>query len=266
MSGTRPPIRFATPVLLLGALLSGLPVTVRAAAHHVCSTPTELYRLHEGLPRTEERIRRAEPVTIVAIGSSSTAGTGASSPAFTYPNQLALELRRLLPDIPFNILNKGMGGEKAGQTAARFGKDVLAENPDLVIWQVGTNDTLHDEEIALYRDTLRRGVEMLEQAGVDVLIMDLQYAPQVLAHPFYRQVEQETALLGKEEGAPVFRRFAIMHHWLTADGLSFPAIISADGLHMTDLSYSCLGQLLANAIVDRAGQSVIAQRRATEHR
>lgn len=266
MFGTWSPHRLGMTVLVLGAPLSVLPIPAQAAAHHVCATPAELYRLNAGLPRTEERIRRAEPVTIIAIGSSSTAGTGATSPALTYPSQLALELRRRLPGVAFNVFNKGVGGEEAGQTVARFERDVLPENPDLVIWQVGTNDALHDADIARYREAMRRGLAMLGQAGIDVLIMDLQYAPQILAHPLHHEIEQEIALLGKEEGAPVFRRFAIMRHWVTADGLALPDIIAADGLHMNDLSYSCLGQLLADAIIERAGQSTIAQRRSGERR
>jgi len=246
----------------LAAFLLGPALCAHAEARHLCATPEALIHLREGLPRTEERILRNEPVTILAIGSSSTAGVGASSPAFTYPNQLAQELRRRLPGLDFRVINKGVGSEEAPATVARFERDVLPENPDLVIWQVGTNDALHDEDIALYHEAMKQGIDALQAAGIDILIMDLQYAPQILAHPLYRQIEQEISALGREEGTPVFHRFAIMHHWLTSDGLDFKAMLSPDGLHMNDLSYSCLGQLLAEAITDRVavgvGRAVIA--------
>jgi acyl-CoA thioesterase-1 len=36
------------------------------------------------------------------------------------------------------VLNLGIGRQEAPDEAARFKKDVLAKNPALVIWQVGT--------------------------------------------------------------------------------------------------------------------------------
>ncbi len=43
------------------------------------------------------RLASGEPLTIVAVGSSSTAGAGASSPAASYPSRLAVELQAAFP-------------------------------------------------------------------------------------------------------------------------------------------------------------------------
>ena len=41
---------------------------------------------------------------------------------------------------------------------ARFDNDVIAENPDLVLWQVGTNSVLRDHSLSTHAALLREGV------------------------------------------------------------------------------------------------------------
>ncbi len=73
---------------------------------------------------------------IVAIGSSTTAGEGNIK---AYPERLLSFLQTEYPNARITMVNKGIGGQEAPVELRRFGTDVVAENPDLVIWQVGTN-------------------------------------------------------------------------------------------------------------------------------
>jgi acyl-CoA thioesterase-1 len=93
------------------------------------------------LPNTARAIRRGEALVIVAIGSSSTQGVGASDQAHTYPALLAEELRRRWPRLAVTVVNKG-GGETADLMLARFTRDVLPYRPQLVIWQTGSNSVV----------------------------------------------------------------------------------------------------------------------------
>src|SRR5262245_56548125 len=61
----------------------------------VCSAPAEMMRLQLRLKRTGQRIAAGQSLTIVAIGSSSTYGAGASSQEQAYPSRLAVELKTL---------------------------------------------------------------------------------------------------------------------------------------------------------------------------
>jgi lysophospholipase L1-like esterase len=223
-----------------------------------CAAPHELERLRTGLARTATRLARHEKLTVVTIGSSSTVGFGASSAELSYPRQFAAELRRLLPTQPIEVQNRGVNGETSIDMVARFGRDVIAAAPDLVIWQVGTNAVLRDLDIAHYRQVVRGGIVQLKEAGLDVIIMDMQFAPKVLAHPLYREMERSLAVLGKEQGIPVFRRFALMQHWVDSGQLDFATMLSPDGLHMNDLSYGCIGRALADALVERAAPPIVA--------
>ena len=227
-----------------------------------CPAPHELMRLRGSLARTATRLSRHEPLTIVAIGSSSTFGYGASSPALSYPSQLAVELQRRLPAGEIEVENAGVSGETAIDMVKRFDRDVLSHQPDLVIWQVGTNAVLQDFDVARYRQVVRDGLERLKDAGIDVIIMDMQFAPKVLAHPLYREMERGLAELAKEEGVPVFRRFALMRNWIESGQLDFTTMLSPDGLHMNDLTYGCIGHILADVIIERTTDApVIVSRR-----
>ena len=98
----------------------------------------DLLRLDVPLERTARRLASSELIVIVALGSSSTAGAGASSDAASYPSRLAIELARRFPSQPIKVLNYGVNGELAVDMLARFDKSVAAEHPDLVLWQLGT--------------------------------------------------------------------------------------------------------------------------------
>src|SRR5687767_10734974 len=121
------------------ATLSSPAIAKKLASAAACDAPAELVRLDHPLPRTERRLAAGLPLTIVAIGSSSTAGAGASSPAMSYPSRLEVELRQQFPRQEIRVINQGANGEDAREMLARWDESVVANNPDLVIWQVGTN-------------------------------------------------------------------------------------------------------------------------------
>jgi lysophospholipase L1-like esterase len=200
------------------------------------------------LDRSAARIDRGQPLTIVAMGSSSTKGTGASSPAMSYPSRLEAELRDRFPEVEIRVLNRGLGGEDVGQEIARFGRDVFALDPDLVIWQVGTNAVLRRDEFADDEQSIRRGVVAIQERRIDLILMDLQYAPRVLARPAWSEMERIINETARRTHVGLFRRFEIMREWDHVQQLAPMAMIGPDGLHMTDASYECLARQLAAAL------------------
>jgi acyl-CoA thioesterase I len=214
-----------------------------------CATPTELVSIGPALTHTAARIEQGEPLTIVALGSSSTQGVGASAPRMSYPARLEAELRKRLPDILVRVVNRGRGGEEAPQMLARMDRDVLAEHPDLVVWQLGTNAVLHHVDVALEEDAIEHGLARLKASGGDVVLMDMQYAPRVITRPAYAAMEQLIANAAKREHVGLFQRFAIMHYWQAAEAGGAP-MVGPDGLHMNDRGYGCLAADLAAAVAD----------------
>jgi lysophospholipase L1-like esterase len=237
---------------LIALLIALVPTAAYAddAARPDCSAPIELTRLGEPLFRVAYRLSRNEALTILAFGSSSTAGFGASADDKTYPARLEAELRRLMPGVPIRVINRGIGGEAVGEMLARLQQDVIAERPDLVLWQVGTNALMRHQGVAEDAPLIREGMRRLRLAGADALLIDPQYAPKVLRDPDAQPMVELLTSIANEIGAPVFRRFALMQHWREARNIPFETFLSPDQLHMNDWSYGCLAQHLAGAIVD----------------
>ena len=135
---------------------------------------------------------------------------------------------------------------------ARFDQAVVAEKPDLVIWQVGTNALLHDTNMASVADTVRLGLDRLKEIGVDVIVIDPQFAPKVIARPETERMVDSLSTSAKLENVNLFRRFAVMRYWNETNHVPFEQFVTPDGLHMNDWGYQCLAKLLAAAISDAA--------------
>ncbi|ULK99666.1 SGNH/GDSL hydrolase family protein [Bradyrhizobium sp. I71] len=200
------------------------------------------------LPRTAARLRSGEPLKIVAIGSSSTVGLWVLRSAATYPQVMRRELSRLRSNATIEVINSGRVGDTIPNNIARFERDVFAHTPDLVIWQLGTNDVAWGgrPDQGLKRSVLE-GVRALKAGSADVVLMDLQYAPQVLASASYSTMEGIIADVAKQERVGLFSRFALMRNSINA-GVAQSALVTWDGLHNTADGYDCIGRALARAI------------------
>jgi len=204
------------------------------------------------LPNTARAIRRGAALVIVAIGSSSTQGIGASDQAHSYPAQLAEELRHRWPRLAVTVVNKGIGGETADQMLARFTRDVLPYHPQLVIWQTGSNSVLQSRDVQDYEQTIREGITRLKAAHMDVILMDPQYAPRILGRPIHKAIVDTIGEVSNDLKVAVFRRFAVMRYWVTNGQYKMEDIISQDQLHMNDASYHCIARLLADSLASAA--------------
>ncbi len=232
------------------AIVSGTPAEAADPDSVICTAPKDFARLGTTLPATASAMRRGDELVIVAIGSSSTSGVGASDRKHAYPARLENELRRIWPHQAVRVINKGIGGEDAPQMLARFERDVLSHNPDLVIWQAGTNMMLqHGSEGALL-SLLRNGIRTLKAAHSDIILMDPQYAPKVTEVPSHPEFVASIAQAAIKQEIGLFHRFAAMQHWVDAGTFAEKDLIAPDQLHMNDVSYTCVARLLAAGIVD----------------
>ena len=213
-----------------------------------CATPPALLAIDAVLDRAIAGLKVGTPLTIDAMGSSSTEGKGASAPAMSYPSRLEQELKDRFPATEIRVINHGVGGQDVPEELIRLDRDAIAVHPDLVIWQVGTNAVLRRDDLSADEQLIRRGVDSIKEHGSDVVLMDLQYAPRVLARPAWAEMERLIADIAREAHVGLFRRFEIMREWDRTRQLSPAPMIGPDGLHMTDASYACLANQLAEAL------------------
>lgn len=204
------------------------------------------------LPHLKSAIAHNVQALIVAFGSSSTQGWMSSDAAHTYPAVLQRLLTRALPTTHVAVVNRGIGGQDAAEELARLDPDVIALRPQLVIWQVGANGALEGIDPALFKRLVVAGIRRLQKAGIDVVLMDNQRAPRILASREHLLMERSLAEIAAATGVSMFARSALMDAWKAA-GRPYSEFIAADKLHQNDLGYRCVAEALAHAIVARVG-------------
>jgi lysophospholipase L1-like esterase len=244
----------AITLLMVGAARSQTASIPAPAAERVptCTVDVSKAKFDRPLVKVARKLAEHRPVKIVALGSSSTFGAGATTSAGSYPSRLAEELLQRLPGQEIVVLNRGVNGDEAKEMLARLEKDVLAEGPDLVLWQVGTNSVLRDRAVLPHATLLHEGLARLKAIGTDIVLIDPQYAPKVLARPNHEGMVSLIATAAKAEHVCVFNRFELMRRWHEVERLPFETFVSADGLHMNDWSYACVAKWLGAAIAEAA--------------
>ncbi len=236
----------ALPLMVLGAtMVSG----------HVSGAPVAAFEQRQGpLPRVARILAAGMPLKIVAFGSSSTEGIGASSPAASYPSQLERELVERLPDARPEVINRGVGGQDADEMSARL-PAVLAEHPDLVIWQTGSNDPLRGVPLERFEAETRAGIVAIRQTGADVMLMEPQLCRRLTAQSNADRYRDALRRIGDGMNVPVIRRYDLMQSWLDKGILTPAQMLSADGLHMADAGYALLAKNVAERIIAAAADS-----------
>jgi acyl-CoA thioesterase-1 len=247
--------RFFTALTLaaIAATASPVPAPAQSAANPVaCTASSDLTRFARPLNRTARRLAAGKPITIVAIGSSSTAGAGASSASASYPSRLAAELKERFPLRTITVINHGVNGVEVRDILARFEESVSADKPDLVLWQLGTNSLLRDRTLTEAAALISQALTRLKSTRSDVILINPQYAPKVIAKAEAEHMNQIIATASNNGNVNLFDRFSVMRHWRVVEGMPFSAFLSPDELHMNDWSYACVAKLLSGAIAEAA--------------
>ena len=104
---------------------SPMPAAPHSAA---CTVATDQVRFDFPLPRTARLLASGLPIKIVALGSSSTYGVGASTSSASYPSRLAEELVRRFPGHKFTVLNRGVSGEDVSNMLAGLDTAVIRKS------------------------------------------------------------------------------------------------------------------------------------------
>lgn len=173
------------------------------------------------------------PLTIVAIGTSNTQGHW-KYPQDSYP----AKLQSFIPNSV--VYNKGKGGEEAAGALSRFDTDVLAYDPDLVIWELGTTDASAHRPLGGFRATIEQGLAKLQ--GIPVLFL----GPQAATAPNRDDAAYEAVI--DRFGRPNWSRIRAMKIW-AARGVT--GMIAEDGVHTSSWVSDCMAENLAAYIVSK---------------
>lgn len=209
---TRIAMRFLGLNCVAALLLGVITMNAAQAAGFECRQ-SPLVRANMQLPDLARAIAGDHELDILAIGSSSTEGVGASAPDKTYPARLQALLRQAWPNVSVNVTNAGIGGETAPQTILRLQKAVVERSYDLVIWQVGTNDAVNGGDLEAFKGMVRDGIAAVQKAGPSLVLLDPQYFPSVRDPQRYQRFVRAIAETAEAYAAPVLSRYDAMLGW-----------------------------------------------------
>ncbi|WP_162136938.1 SGNH/GDSL hydrolase family protein [Magnetospirillum molischianum] len=199
------------------------------------------------LPHVAAKLAGGGPVRVVTLGSSSTAGFGASSADHSYPTRLGELLAQAFRNDQIEVINSGINGQNAEEMVARLYHDAIEEGADLVIWQTGTNDAVSRIDPEKFRDHLERGIAWLAEAGIDLILMDPQFYPGLRSQPVYERYVEVMRETAARHDVPLFPRYELMRHWASLSPP--PAFLSDDRFHLNDDGYACIAELVAAMII-----------------
>ena len=242
----------------LSAIAALLPLLRPAVAQDWSSCPASPSLPVPKIPHTRAALATNQPVVIVALGSSSTRGWMATDIAHSYPALLQRYLNDSVPRLDVAVINRGIGGQDAPEELARLDTDVLAIKPTLVIWQAGANFSLHGADPATFKRLMVEGVRRLKAAGTDVILMDNQRSPRILAAADHVAMEAAMRDVAITTGVNLFTRGALMDAW-EAHGAPIDDFVAPDGLHMNNKGYLCLAHALGDVIAAALRQPLSVQ-------
>lgn len=205
---------------------------------------------HEGRTalRTMRRaLKENRVVKVLAVGSSSTSGIGASSPFATYPVRLENDLEVLFKGIDVDVVSRGVPGEAGLGACSRMKREVAEVKPDLVVWQVGTNDAMARADVEELKTNVAKTLQWLAKNHIDVVLIDPQFTHRLAADDHYNKVVRAIEDVARQERVMLVHRFSAMADLAKQKGEDI--MLANDRFHLNDLGYRCMAEYATGAIV-----------------
>ncbi len=242
----------SNPVIFLGLIVvAGLLAVAPARAESApanCEVPAYLLTTGSALPKVESAIVSDRRLEVLVVGSRSS--TIPASEGSAYPGRLQALLKEALPKVAVNVSVELQVKKTAEEVAAGLVKLVEVKKPTLVVWQTGTYDAIRSIDPDDFRAAVDEGVGALQGAGVDVVLMNLQYSPRtetmISAPPYLDNMR----VVAQQHDVPLFDRFAIMRHW--GDAGDFDLSSTSHGPDLARRVHDCLGRALSKFVIDAA--------------
>lgn len=238
------------PILGL-AMLAGLLTAGPARAEDApqsCDVPAYLLATESALPRVTEAVKGGHPLNILVVGSRSS--TISTSEASAYPGRLEAALKEKLPSVAISVSVEIQVKKTAEELDSGLVKLMEGKKPTLVIWQTGTVDAMRSIDPDEFRAAIDEGVVALQNAGADVVLMNLQYSPRTETMISVQPYLDNMRVVAQRHDVPLFDRFAIMRQW--NDAGDFDLFSAFHGLELAKRVHDCLGRALSKFVIDAA--------------
>jgi acyl-CoA thioesterase-1 len=245
------PFERALCTLILSLLAAGMLALThgRAAAQAAppvpysrdCQVGSTVVVEESPLPHVAAALQSRKQLKILAIGASPVLSRRVHGAGETV-RQL---LRKSVQGLDVVMVNRGVSGELSAQAATRIKNEVALTEPDLVLWQVGTNDALAYVPLDEFQTTIVDTLGWLKEHKVDVVLVGLQYVDQMAQDDHYKAVRDLLRKLAAKENVMIVRRYEAQQFLARTE--SGGGLIP-DEFQRTEAGYVCLAQYMARAI------------------
>lgn len=234
---------------LLALLL--LPAPGQAAA---CNVPAEVMSAARPLPATARALSKRD-LRILILGSGSITGPGASGPDAAWPARLQSLLAARFPGHSVEATLRGGRGVSVHDHVALLREGLGAQSPALVLWQAGTVEAVRGLDPDDMGEAMRQGIERIRRLGADIILVDQQYSRFLRANTNIEPYRDKLRLLAAAVGAPLFRRYDLMQHWVDAGMLDMERAPRAERTALTDRLNDCLARALVELIAQGVAEA-----------
>ena len=198
------------------------------------------------------RFKKAEKFTFVAIGDSTIEGIGATHSEKSFAHLIFEVLRQENKHAKYH--NLGKSGAKVIDVLKAQLADALDLKPNLVLISVGANDLRHRTKLSDFERDIGYLVETFKnRTGAKVIINSIPDLSHLKVIPFFvrfyvrSQVKKFNSILQKQ--AELHNAIYVdLHRGSRLLAKKYPEMISADGLHPSDIGYA----VLATAVMSQA--------------
>lgn len=222
----------------------------RTVPAKTCDVPEHLLTSDEELKKTAEAIRQTRRLDVLVVGTGSSSLSGPGAQAIAYPVSLEVALRQALEGVNVNVAVEILPRTTAADSAEAIGKLLADRKPALVVWQTGTIDAMRAVDLEDFRAALEEGIAAIQEAGADVVLMNMQYSPRtetiISASPYMDMMKA----VAQQHDVVLFDRFAVMHHW--SETGEFDLYGAFHGLALAKRVHECIGRALAAQVRNAA--------------
>jgi hypothetical protein len=134
----------------------------------------------------------------------------------------------------------------ARNAATRIKTEVALAEPNLVLWQVGSNDALAQVPAEEFRETLTETIQWLKQYNVDVVLVGLHYVSSLRNDPHYQAIRSTLAHIAETERIIRISRYEAMEIMERMRDASRSEPFNA--FELTEEGYTCIAEYVVRAI------------------
>ena len=188
------------------------------------------------LRRVFDIASKGQPITVLTVGGSITAGAKATKPENQYGSRIGAWWKAKFPKSNVTFVNAGIGATGSGYGSFRADRDIFSKNPDVVVVEFAVNDGPTLTAAASYEGLLRKLLSNPRKIAVIQLFM---------MHQGGENNQKQEVEIGKHYGMPMISYRDAVYPDIKAGTVAWESCM-ADDVHPNDAGHAYAAALVTH--------------------